>query len=120
MNDQEPIGLLTRNNDKATARRSSNGSFVGVAPASNGISEPPTEHLYSSATMPDPGAGVAELSKQGIDWPVVIWIVLVHLLALVAPFFFLASAPDVCRVDGGDGLDGRVHGISPLPYAWCI
>ena len=121
MNDQEPIGLLTRDKDKLTARRSSNGSFVGAALVNNGHSEPPTDHLYSSATMPEPGAGAAELAKQGIDWPVVIWIALVHMLALVAPVLLqLASAPYVCRLDGGDGLDGRVHGLPSLPHAWCV
>ncbi len=33
-------------------------------------------------------ANTKELWDRGIDWPVVVWIAMVHVLALVAPFFF--------------------------------
>ena len=45
-----------------------------------------------------PGAGAIELVKQGIDWPVVVWIGLVHVLALVAPFFFSWQGLFACAV----------------------
>ena len=35
-----------------------------------------------------PEANSKELWQRGIDWPVVVWIALVHVLALVAPFYF--------------------------------
>src|SRR5688572_26222402 len=35
-----------------------------------------------------PAANSWQLWQRGIDWPVVVWIGLVHLLAIVAPFYF--------------------------------
>src|SRR5262249_49478687 len=35
-----------------------------------------------------PHLAASERWKNGIDWPVVVWIVMVHALALAAPFFF--------------------------------
>ncbi len=36
----------------------------------------------------EPKAGASQLLHRGIDWPCVVWIGLVHVLALVAPFYF--------------------------------
>ncbi|HJQ78624.1 MAG TPA: fatty acid desaturase, partial [Lacipirellulaceae bacterium] len=43
-------------------------------------------------------AGAAQLLHRGIDWPVVVWIGLVHVLALVAPFYFSWQALVACAV----------------------
>src|SRR6185436_14061097 len=55
-------------------------------------------HPAASAAEPEPldGAGASELWIRGIDWPVVVWIGLVHALALVAPFFFSWQALLAC------------------------
>jgi stearoyl-CoA desaturase (delta-9 desaturase) len=44
------------------------------------------------------GVSSGEVWSGGIDWPVVVWIVLVHALALVAPFFFSWQAVLVCAM----------------------
>src|SRR5918999_1827789 len=48
------------------------------------------EHATSELGEEDPmpKANSRQLWKRGIDWPVVVWIGMVHLLALVAPFYF--------------------------------
>jgi sn-2 palmitoyl-lipid 9-desaturase len=56
--------------------------------------DPQRSHTDLLAT----GAGVSELAHRGIDWPVVVWIVLVHLLALVAPFYFSWQALATCAL----------------------
>jgi len=43
-------------------------------------------------------AGAAVLWQRGIDWPVVLWIAFVHLLALVAPFYFSWQGLVVCAL----------------------
>jgi fatty-acid desaturase len=62
----------------------------------------PIEHAVDSHdscdNIQEPGAGVAELVNHGIDWPVVVWIVLVHSLALVAPFYFSWQALLACAI----------------------
>ncbi len=51
--------------------------------------------------------------KLGLDWPVVIWMVTVHLLALGAPWFFtwkaLGLAAGLCWVTGGLGITLCFH-----------
>ncbi len=39
---------------------------------------------------------VEEAKQQGYDWPVVVWIAVVHLGALAAPFFFTWKALGIC------------------------
>jgi stearoyl-CoA desaturase (delta-9 desaturase) len=50
----------------------------------------PSRHPASptAADSPIPKANSKELWSKGLDWPVVIWIILVHAAALVAPFYF--------------------------------
>ncbi len=91
MNDQESIGLLS------PATSNSDGhDFSTLAPTEyDALYDMPT----SSATDDSqPGAGATELFIRGIDWPVVIWIVLVHAMALAAPFFFTWQAVLACAV----------------------
>ncbi len=45
-----------------------------------------------------PAANSRQLWQRGIDWPVVVWIGLVHVLALVAPFFFSWQGLVACAV----------------------
>ncbi len=99
MNNQETVRLKTRTNrtvtpyasvpfaetsalSVATLPAESPGTTLGEAIASsnghNGATSMPADYL----------AGVSEIWHHGIDWPVVVWIGLVHVLALVAPFYF--------------------------------
>jgi stearoyl-CoA desaturase (delta-9 desaturase) len=50
----------------------------------------------TAADSPMPKANSKELWAKGLDWPVVIWICLVHAAALVAPFYFSWQALVVC------------------------
>ena len=45
-----------------------------------------------------PLANTPELWHRGIDWPVVVWIGLVHVLALVAPFYFSWQGMVACAM----------------------
>src|SRR5687768_2055393 len=45
-----------------------------------------------------PAANSLQLWQRGIDWPVVVWIGLVHMLAIVAPFYFSWQALVACAV----------------------
>ena len=99
MNDQETVGLLAPTAPQVHERRSSNHQL------SNGANHDHSgESGFEMATancageMDEPGAGAIELVKLGVDWPVVVWIVLVHALAVVAPFFFSWQAILVCAV----------------------
>ena len=91
MNEQESIGLLT---PTTTEREALDLSILNhavaeidaIKSADDGSSELSSMNL--AAELAEPGAGAGELLKLGIDWPVVVWIGLVHALALVAPFFF--------------------------------
>ena len=42
--------------------------------------------------------GLAAFSGRGLNWPVVIWIGIVHILALIAPFYFSWPAFIVCVI----------------------
>ncbi|HEY3395154.1 MAG TPA: acyl-CoA desaturase, partial [Lacipirellulaceae bacterium] len=61
--------------------------------AANGSADVSTDSA-SEATA----AGASQLLHRGIDWPVVVWIGLVHVLALVAPFYFSWQALIACAV----------------------
>jgi stearoyl-CoA desaturase (delta-9 desaturase) len=50
----------------------------------------------TSVAVPMPKANTRELWAKGIDWPVVVWIVLVHLFAIGAPFYFSWHGLIVC------------------------
>ncbi|MGI9457053.1 MAG: acyl-CoA desaturase [Aeoliella sp.] len=43
-----------------------------------------------------PSSNTSETWKLGLDWPVVIWIGVIHVFALAAPFFFTWQALVVC------------------------
>ena len=60
-------------------------------------SHPHTSHP-AQVSLAETPAGVSQLFERGIDWPVVAWIAIVHLLALAAPFFFSWQALIVCAV----------------------
>ena len=45
-----------------------------------------------------PAANSLQLWQRGIDWPVVVWIGLVHVLAIVAPFYFSWQGLVACAV----------------------
>src|SRR5256885_417453 len=97
MNDQESIGLLS------PTTGSGGHDFVTLTvPRDNAVHVNGFDAAIAAAVLPDPetqdGAGAAELFIRGIDWPVVIWIVLVHAMALGAPFFFTWPAVMVCAV----------------------
>ena len=96
MNDQEILGLLTRTKGNTNGRHFVNGKSSTAESDVNCDFEAPTTAVQTTAEALGPGAGAALLFKQGIDWPVVVWIVLVHALALVAPFFFSWQALMVC------------------------
>src|SRR4051812_37752439 len=108
MNDQETAQLPTGTNN-GSASPYSNATFSGTyalnvatvpskAPATNGTAAVPSSngHHASTSALAEAGAGVTEIWHHGIDWPVVVWIGLVHVLALVAPFFFSWQALLVC------------------------
>ncbi len=112
MSDHESIGLLT----PATTNREQDfsaydASHNGVAAVSD---SGPMAMLsdVASGEMTE-GAGVAELWNRGIDWPVVIWIAVVHILALVAPFFFswqgVLVCAALCVITGSGGVCMGYH-----------
>ncbi len=96
MNDQETVGLLTRTKHDVCEQHSANGTSLGEADTRTGDFGLPATAVETTAEALGPGAGAAVLFKQGIDWPVVVWICLVHAAALVAPFFFSWQALLVC------------------------
>ncbi len=54
--------------------------------------------LASVMDDPDQAANSLALWRRGMDWPVVIWIGIAHLIALAAPFFFSWQALVTCVV----------------------
>ena len=44
---------------------------------------------------------VKDVPHLGLDWPIVAWIVIVHLGALAAPFFFTWKAVGICAFLSG-------------------
>src|SRR5688500_17205297 len=54
------------------------------------------EPTSEAAELVMPSANSWQLWQRGIDWPVVVWIGLVHVLALVAPFYFSWQALIAC------------------------
>jgi len=95
MNDQESVGLLspaTRNGE----HEFSNFPVPDSArPALKGSVDANLGFDVANCEMTE-GAGASELVTRGLDWPVVIWIGLVHVLALVAPFFFSWQGVLIC------------------------
>src|SRR4051812_5459353 len=96
MNDQESIGLLSPATSDSGGQDFSTLTVphdeVGHANGFNGATVA-TAHPHDELEV---GAGAAELSTRGLDWPVVIWIGVVHAMALAAPFFFTWQALLVC------------------------
>src|SRR5690349_3446803 len=95
MKDQESIGLLS------PATGSGGHDFSTLALAQD--DEAPVNGFNGTAAAVEPvdeelreGAGAAELFVRGVDWPVVIWIAVVHMMALAAPFFFSWQGVMVC------------------------
>src|SRR5262245_3129037 len=95
MNDQESIGLLS------PATSSGGHDFSTLALAHD--EEAPVNGFNGTTAAVEPvddelreGAGAAELFVRGLDWPVVIWIGVVHLMALAAPFFFTWQGVMAC------------------------
>src|SRR5690349_19983231 len=95
MNDQESIGLLS------PTTSSGGHEFSMLPPVKN--EEAPVNGFNGAATAVEPvddelheGAGAAELFIRGLDWPVVSWIGLVHVMALFAPFFFSWQGVILC------------------------
>src|SRR3989304_4692864 len=48
--------------------------------------------------LPDPVANSEELWSRGLNWPIVFWIGLVHVFALIAPFYFSWHALIACGI----------------------
>ena len=96
MNDQESIALLSPVKSKGQREFS---KFPVPHDPNAPVSQDGKSLAYDVAHCEmSEGAGVGELWNRGIDWPVVVWIVLVHALALVAPFFFSWQAVLVCAM----------------------
>ena len=65
-----------------------------------------------------PKANSEELWARGVDWPCVIWIAAVHVLALIAPFYFSWHGLITCLALIFDHrLVRRLHGLPSLPDA---
>jgi sn-2 palmitoyl-lipid 9-desaturase len=78
-------------------------SGIGLALPSKNITPPKAQKRASrhpadpvSAALAMPKANSEELWARGVDWPVVTWIAAVHVLALVAPFYFSWQGLVVC------------------------
>ena len=96
MNDQESIALLSPVKSK---REHENSKFPVPHDPNAPVNLDGAGISYDAAHCEmSEGAGVGELWNRGIDWPVVVWIALVHALALVAPFFFSWQAVLVCAM----------------------
>jgi fatty-acid desaturase len=72
----------------------------GAAPSERGGAPLPEQQPAESPKLIDgrPPENSAEMWKMGIHWPTAIWIGVVHLFALAAPFFFSWQALIVCAV----------------------
>ena len=80
-------------------------SGIGLVPIpknkfANGVAHSPV-HSNGKAVVAErvmPKANSKEIWSKGLDWPVVIWICIVHLLALIAPFYFSWHGLITCAV----------------------
>lgn len=83
------------------------------------------------ADAPPRGTLKAERCRNGLDWPVTIWVVIVHLGALAAPFYFtwkgVALATFLWWLTGGIGVclgyhRGLTHGsfMTYRPIRWLL
>jgi fatty-acid desaturase len=88
----------------ARRKQSSPGS-VAPAPAveSNGHGHvsAASESFATATAIEAPmevAAGASQLLYRGIDWPCVVWIGMVHVLALVAPFYFSWQGLVACAI----------------------
>src|SRR3970040_227559 len=63
-------------------------------PAQKLHSRHPADPVAAALAMPK--ANSEELWARGIDWPCVTWIAAVHVLALIAPFYFSWHGLIVC------------------------
>jgi len=94
MNDQQSVALLS-------PAKSQGGREYSKFPVPHDPNAPVSQDGKSLAfdaahCEMSEGAGASELVTRGLDWPVVVWIVLVHALALVhrsfsvgKPFWFV-------------------------------
>jgi sn-2 palmitoyl-lipid 9-desaturase len=73
-----------------------NGNGFSRVDAGSHFTSPSAVAAMQELEMPD--ANSKELWDRGIDWPVVVWIVLVHMLAVVAPFYFSWQALVACGI----------------------
>src|SRR4051794_17427658 len=96
MNDQESTALLSPVKNKGS-RHSSKFPVPHDPNAPVKMDGSRISYDAERCEMSD-GVGIGEVWSGGIDWPVVIWIALVHALALVAPFFFSWQAVLVCAM----------------------
>src|SRR6185436_5028674 len=95
MNDQESIALLSPVKSKGQREYSKFPVPHDPNAPVSGLDGSGLAYDAAHCEMSE-GAGVEELWSKGIDWPVVIWIGVVHMLALVAPFFFSWQGVLVC------------------------
>src|SRR4051812_36833546 len=101
MSNSERVGLLTPD---ATGLKERKSSSVDSWNGRGHLPEVVRESDVTAATVavapavdePLGGGGTAELWHRGLDWPVVIWIGLVHVIALGAPFYFSWQGVLVC------------------------
>src|SRR4051794_5484393 len=105
MSNEERVGVLTREATRVKGHTSSVDSWNGRGHLPEVIREPHEPHAAAPVTTttmnaaePLGGGGAAELWHRGLDWPVVIWIGLVHVLALVAPFYFSWQGVIACAI----------------------
>jgi stearoyl-CoA desaturase (delta-9 desaturase) len=97
------------------------GSLVDESP----VDKSPTEKGPMAAGPPQPNASPSRWS-HGLDWPVVIWIALIHVAALAAPFVFtwkgLLVAVVLAWFTGGLGVCLGYHRLlthaSFATFAW--
>src|SRR6476659_4951067 len=105
MSNEESLGLLAPET-RVTGRKSSSvDSWNGRGHLPEVVREAGGPHAATApasvamdAAEPLGGGGAIELWHRGLDWPVVIWIGLVHVLALVAPFYFSWQGVIVCAI----------------------
>ena len=59
-----------------------------VVPRVSKVKQPEASAPAPAMETEMPAANSWEMWKRGLDWPTVIWIAMVHVIALAAPFFF--------------------------------